>query len=328
MQTQKNSAPNVLETESSTSTTNADLILGQNALKSQALQPLQLVEIGVGLGDLSKRLLSIASLIAYEIDEALCSFVLQRFEKENLLGHFDLIQADVLSLPFAMQENMQKINENKPARQAKSVHKAKKKQEIRNKNSTNDKVQISQKITNEDKKITSWLSTSPYLLVSNLPYYIATRIILNALKDPLCVGFVVMTQKEVAEKFCALSGNKEFCALSVLAQSIGELKLLFDVPKEAFNPAPKVTSSVFSLHKKQNLVPSKNNGTEHYDFEVLLKSAFASPRKKLFSNLTKQYDKSLIEQIFTTLNISQDARAHQLTKEDYHHIYQLIKDQR
>lgn len=278
-----------LETKSSACATNADLILGQNKMQPQPLLPLQLVEIGVGLGDLSKRLLSIAPLIAYEIDEALCSFVLQRFEKENLLEHFDLRQVDVLSLPFVRHLAMRNLQNQ-----------------------------------------TSWLSAYPYLLVSNLPYYIATRIILTALKDPLCVGFVVMTQKEVADKFCATSGDREFCALSVLAQSAGEIRFLFDVPKEAFNPAPKVTSSVFSLHKQnlwQNQTPNKQDLIRHYDFEILLKSAFASPRKRLFSNLAKQYDKSLIEQIFTTLNIAQDTRAHQLAKEDYHHIYQLIKDQ-
>lgn len=271
-----------------------------DALDKKA-QNLALVEIGVGLGDLSKQLLSVAPLIAYEIDETLCSFVLQRFKSENLANDFDLRQVDVLSLPFAT--NAQKSKKSPKNGQAK------------NKQAKHNEEGI-------------WLATMPYVLISNLPYYIATRIILSALKDPLCLGFVVMTQKEVADKFCATSGDSEFCALSVLAQSMGEVKWLFDVPKEAFNPMPKVTSSVFSLSKinKNKASQAKNFDTldsrlDFYEFENLLKIAFVSPRKKLFSNLATRYEKTALEEIFALLNLPLEIRAHELCTQDYHHIF-------
>ena len=123
----------------------------------------------------------------------------------------------------------------------------------------------------ESKK--GWLANEPYILVSNLPYNIATRIVLNLLHDPLCEGFVVMTQKEVALKFCADTLSSDFCALSVIAQSEGEMALLFDVSKESFDPMPKVTSSVFR-HKKSTNFTHIESG-----FESMLKMAFSSREK-------------------------------------------------
>lgn len=198
-------------------------------MSSELLQHRKLVEIGVGLGDLSERLLQISSLTTYEIDADLCSFVLRRFSSRIFPHTFSLVQKDVLSIPLNASAGAESKAESKNAD-----------------SSTPNKAERESQSTQE---VYAWLADEPYILVSNLPYYIATRIVINLLKDPLCEGFVVMTQKEVALKFCADEGQSEFCALSVLAQSVGETRLLFEVPKEAFEPMPKVTSAVFSHQK-------------------------------------------------------------------------------
>lgn len=155
-----------------------------------------------------------------------------------------------------------------------------------------------------------WLCKEPYILVSNLPYYIATKIILNALKDDKCVGLVVMTQKEVAEKFCAKVGMRTFCAISVIAQSLSkDINFITNVPPSAFTPLPKVESSVFSIEK--------NGKNINAIFEKMLKMAFSSPRKRAISNLSLPN----INAIFETLHIDKNARAHQISTENYHHIF-------
>ena len=292
------------------------------------LQSLKLVEIGVGLGDLSIKLLGIAPLLSYEIDEDLCSFVLQRFAKQSLANHFDLIHADVLSLPFALAlqkyESKEKGKESKADNTTKTDISSTAKYE-----DTSAKIhkRLEEKNASQTSPKSSWLATSPYILISNLPYYIATRIILIALKDPLCKGFVVMTQKEVADKFCASSGDSEFCALSVLAQSVGDIRKLFSVPKEAFEPMPKVTSSVFSLRKEQEsfLGNFTKSSQRWLSFEKMLKHAFVSPRKKLLSNLARHYDKKQLEEIFATLGMPPDSRAHQVSTQKYHHIFTKLE---
>lgn len=229
----------------------------------------QIIEIGVGLGDLSDELLKLYQVKAYEIDSDLCSFLSKKYNEALKLGRLELINQDVLMI----------------------------------------------------KEREGWLHHQDYILVSNLPYYVATHIILRVLRDPYCKGFVVMTQKEVAQKFCAKSKDSNFCALSVLVQTLGEAEILFDVPAKAFEPIPKVTSSVFIVQKNANILES--------GFEDFLKIAFCSPRKKLLNNLAKSYDKRILEDLFKQLELAEDIRAHELSSKIYHHIFKEIskKDQ-
>lgn len=229
-----------------------------NSVESSAKITPRVVEVGVGLGDLSVRLLERFSLIAYEIDSELCGYFKDRFPKDR----FTLFNEDVLKL----------------------------------------------------QRQNGWLCDEKYILVSNLPYYVATKIILNALKDNLCVGMVVMTQKEVAMKFCAEVGKKEFCALSVLTQDLSKnIHFIANVPPSAFIPAPKVESSIFSIEKNDNIFNA--------DFERVLKMAFSSPRKMAIKNLDSI---SEIEAIFERLKIPKNARAHQISTQQYHQIFQNI----
>ena len=164
------------------------------------------------------------------------------------------------------------------------------------------------------------LRRKDYFLVSNLPYYIATKIVIKTIKDPLSCGCVVMTQKEVAQKFCAQCGESDFSALSVLAQSVGEATLLFDVPPSAFVPPPKVTSSVFLLQKIAN--PPSFKDLEH--LESLLKVAFCAPRKTILNNLSKAYPKQAIIDALESLQIAPSKRPHEIDTPNYHRLLKIL----
>jgi len=157
----------------------------------------------------------------------------------------------------------------------------------------------------------------PYHLVANLPYYIATHLILRALHDPMCQSILVMVQKEVALKFAAQSGARDFSALSVLADSVGVAQLRFEVPPEAFVPPPKVTSAVLKITKRRTL--------EDTGFESFLKLAFAQPRKKLSKNLERVFGKETIQAAFEGLNLNPLSRPHEAATSDYHQLYTILK---
>jgi 16S rRNA (adenine1518-N6/adenine1519-N6)-dimethyltransferase len=158
-----------------------------------------------------------------------------------------------------------------------------------------------------------------YHLVANLPYYIATNIILKALKDEHCQSILVMVQKEVAIKFSAQSGEKAFSGLSVLTQTVGYGELLFDVGAENFVPPPKVTSSILLIRKERT--------EDNKNFENFLKVAFKQPRKKLTKNLSTDYDKDKIEALLLQKEINLTIRPHEATTLIYHHLYnELNKD--
>jgi len=161
------------------------------------------------------------------------------------------------------------------------------------------------------------LEDRPYHLVANLPYYIATNIILRALKDPNCQSLLVMVQKEVAEKFSAHPGMRNFSALAVLSQSVGEVQLCFDVPPEAFVPAPKVMSSVLRIVKKKTLLDPS--------FETFLKIAFTQPRKTLVKNLSTHYEKKDVVAALASLDLGPSVRPHEVETSLYHHLYKILK---
>ena len=158
------------------------------------------------------------------------------------------------------------------------------------------------------------LSEKKYFLAANLPYYVATNLILRAIDDDNCLGFVVMVQKEVALKFCATSKNSEFGAISVLANLFGKCEFLFEVSPLSFEPPPKVTSAVMRLVKNEFLSEHKKfaNLDEYAEFKGFLRICFSAPRKTLFKNLSSKFDKNLLNEIFANLQISQTIRSHEL----------------
>jgi len=248
---------------------------GQNFLKNdiylhkiiQAMPKdnLQVAEIGPGLGDLTKELIKVRNVTAFEVDKRLCEHLNQEFEMPIKEGKFQLNCGDVL----------------------------------------------------EHWESGSLLS-EPYHLVANLPYYIATNIILKAFKDEFCQSILVMVQKEVALKFSAQVQQKEFSSLSVLAQSVGRATLCFEVPPEAFVPPPNVTSAV--------LLIEKNHSKDDEKFEAFLRIAFSQPRKKLSKNLSTIFSKDIINALFLKLELEPNLRPHEAETSTYHHIYNELKD--
>jgi 16S rRNA (adenine1518-N6/adenine1519-N6)-dimethyltransferase len=95
------------------------------------------------------------------------------------------------------------------------------------------------------------LGDAPVRIVANLPYNIATALLVNWLTcepwPPWYERLVLMFQREVAERLVAGPGSKSYGRLSVLVGWRCEARILFDVAASAFVPPPKVTSSVVQL---------------------------------------------------------------------------------
>ncbi len=164
------------------------------------------------------------------------------------------------------------------------------------------------------------LHKTKYDLVANLPYYIATNIILRAYEDINCENIIVMIQKEVAQKFSAKVGDKEYSSLSVITELISkESRILFNVPPESFDPPPKVMSSILYVSKDTKKLLDKN-------FLNFLKVAFSQPRKKLFKNLNATINKELLANIYNELNIKETLRPHEVSASLYSQMYTKVKN--
>lgn len=170
----------------------------------------------------------------------------------------------------------------------------------------------------------SGLSTKPYVLVANLPYYIATKMVLSALADNMCDGILVMVQFEVATKFSASAGDSSYSSLSILADLCGGGELLFTVSPECFEPIPKVMSAVLRISKKYKLIPDIFKDRLEYDrFCSMLKTAFVAPRKKVIKNLLS-FSKHA-DEVLKKFNIPDTARPHELNSTLYLEIFREIE---
>jgi 16S rRNA (adenine1518-N6/adenine1519-N6)-dimethyltransferase len=124
----------------------------------------------------------------------------------------------------------------------------------------------------------------PVKVVANLPYYISTPIITRLMEAREKISaMVLMLQKEVAQRITAKPGGKEYGYLSVMVQLWSEAVNLFDVPKEAFTPVPKVDSAVVRL--KVRGTPASERVSDLVFFEKVVSAAFSQRRKTLKNSL-------------------------------------------
>ncbi len=122
-----------------------------------------------------------------------------------------------------------------------------------------------------------------YAAVGNLPYYAANPIIRHFLEDlPPPTELVVMLQREVAQDLVAWRGKRSLHSISV--EVYAEPELLFDVPPEAFDPAPKVWSSVVRLRVRPRPLVPREQMPRFFD---LVARTFKNPRKQLHNALAQ-----------------------------------------
>jgi 16S rRNA (adenine1518-N6/adenine1519-N6)-dimethyltransferase len=126
------------------------------------------------------------------------------------------------------------------------------------------------------------LVPAPRKIVANLPYNIATPLLLAWLRNATAYeSLTLMFQKEVAERLAAAPRSKAYGRLSVVTQWLCEARALFDIPPRAFVPPPKVTSTVVQLvPRAAPLAPCRMA-----DLERVAAAAFGQRRKMLRQSL-------------------------------------------
>lgn len=159
---------------------------------------------------------------------------------------------------------------------------------------------------------------------ANLPYYITTPVLFKLFESSIPFEkIVVMIQKEVADRFSAKPGTKEYGALSVESQYLYDVKKLFNVPRTSFNPAPNVDSAVISFTKHE-----KNEAVDNEElFFELVKACFKQRRKTLYNNLREYFDsKEKAESLLLKANIPLETRAEMLDLNLYIELYKALKE--
>jgi len=153
-----------------------------------------------------------------------------------------------------------------------------------------------------------------YCLAGNFPYNISTQIIFKLIENreriPVMVG---MFQKEVAERICATPQGKKIGIISILAQAHYKAEKIFDISPLAFDPPPRVDSSIIVLTRRENF----EIDCDYKTFKKIVKMAYGQRRKKLRNTL-----KSVLEDLENPIL---QKRPEELSVQDFIDITKLIK---
>jgi 16S rRNA (adenine1518-N6/adenine1519-N6)-dimethyltransferase len=156
------------------------------------------------------------------------------------------------------------------------------------------------------------LVPSPGVVVSNLPYSVATPLILRTIDElPSVTRWTVMVQLEVAERLRASSGSRVYGAPSVLVQLAAEVELTRRVGREVFTPRPRVDSALLRLRRTGAAPGEALRGLVH--------DAFAHRRKSLARSLELAHPVRLdaARGALAELGLPEDARAESLTPPEF-----------
>lgn len=159
---------------------------------------------------------------------------------------------------------------------------------------------------------------SPRRIIANLPYNIATSLLIQWLEHANAFqSLTLMFQREVAERITARPGDSNFGRLSILTGWIADSAILFDIPPDAFVPAPKVTSSVVHIRP----LPTPRYPCDRKALETVTRLAFGQRRKMLRASLKPIGGEALL----TSVDIDPVSRPQELDIEAFCRLARAIE---
>ena len=170
----------------------------------------------------------------------------------------------------------------------------------------------------------------PIKVVANLPYYITTPILMHLIESGISFSeFVVMMQKEVADRISAKPNTKAYGSLSIAVQYYMTAKVAFIVPRTVFVPAPNVDSAILKMVRRPE--PAVAVEDEKFFFKVS-KASFTHRRKTLWNNLTGYFGKTeeikdKLTKALDQAGLSPSVRGEALSLEEFASLTDALKGQ-
>ncbi len=168
----------------------------------------------------------------------------------------------------------------------------------------------------------------PIKVVANLPYYITTPILMHLIESGIPFSeFVVMMQREVADRISAQPNTKAYGSLSIAVQYYMTAKVAFIVPRTVFVPAPNVDSAILKMVRRDQ--PAVAVQDEKFFFKVS-KASFVHRRKTLWNNLTSYFGKSeeikaKLERALEVIDLAPNVRGESLDLETFARLSDALK---
>lgn len=163
-------------------------------------------------------------------------------------------------------------------------------------------------------------------VVSNLPYNVATPLILRLLRElPQAESMVVTVQRELADRYTARPGLPAYGGVSAKMRLLSEVRRLAYVPPTVFLPPPRVESAVLRIERRDPAM----SGAEVDSFILFLNASFATRRKMLANALsagrTPYCSRATVDRALHTAGFSPGVRAEELNCEELLAVYRALR---
>jgi 16S rRNA (adenine1518-N6/adenine1519-N6)-dimethyltransferase len=154
------------------------------------------------------------------------------------------------------------------------------------------------------------------VIMSNLPYQISSRLVIDRSISPLAVsGMVLMFQKEVAKRLLAKPDTDDYGLLTVLAGTFWGMEKLLEISSKDFFPPPQIASQVVVFRRKPL------EGSFGTDFVEFVKLAFSQRRKFLVKNLSARYSQVHTKEALKKLGLDEKLRAEVLSPKNFQDLF-------
>ncbi len=154
-------------------------------------------------------------------------------------------------------------------------------------------------------------------VLSNLPYYITSPIIMKLLEEKIPFdSIVVMMQKEVAQRLGSQTDTKTYSSFTVALDYYAEVEKLFEVPKSVFMPMPNVDSQVVKITPRETPAVSV---IDEKTFFKTVRAAFATRRKTILNCISAGFNlqKETVKELLYKAGIEENARAENISIEKF-----------
>ncbi|MDP7005465.1 MAG: 16S rRNA (adenine(1518)-N(6)/adenine(1519)-N(6))-dimethyltransferase RsmA [Phycisphaerales bacterium] len=165
-----------------------------------------------------------------------------------------------------------------------------------------------------NSQVVEEIGSQQWKLVANLPYQIASPLIVDVLSNHHnCLGLYITIQHEVAMRLMAEVDSSDWGVLSILVQKLSNVSLITKVPNTCFWPQPKITSACVAITPKSD---SKKKSNEEFNKFVTM----------LFSKRRKQLGSILGRDMEYPIGILESSRPSTLTIDQLESLYEVVKN--
>jgi len=165
--------------------------------------------------------------------------------------------------------------------------------------------------------------TEKIKIIGNIPYYISSPIIEHLIRYRRNIETIFITvQKEFGRRVAAIPGSKDYGSFSCFAQYYLKPKIIFEIKKNSFFPAPKVDSCFLSLKVREAPEVAVNDEER---FFKLIRKAFNQRRKTLRNSLEGFMSKNRLEKFFNAYGIDRNVRPEELSLAQFANLSNLCQ---